>query len=83
MSLKSQQVKDTTQKLCSFKGSYRLVVDRYRKACSCHVCGIVLKDDIDMNTFLEHSACSNCVDTYYYPNADKWKNGWRPKITRK
>ncbi len=83
MSLKSQQAKVMTQKSHSFRGSYRLVVDRYEKAHVCQVCKIVLKDDVDMNTFLEHGACSDCVDTYYYPNADKWNSGWRPKIARK
>ena len=83
MSLKSQQAKDMIQKSHSFKGSYRLIVDDYKKACSCQVCDIVLKDNVDMNTFLEHGACSDCIDTYYYPNADKWNSGWRPKIMRK
>jgi hypothetical protein len=43
------------------------------------VCEFVLKDDHDLETFFEKGACTDCVDTYYYPNADKWEAGWRPK----
>ena len=69
-----------TQKLRFCKGSYRLVVQPYQKACSCPVCSKLFKYDIDLDSFLSRGACSDCVDTYYYPNADLWDEGWRPKL---
>ena len=80
MSLKSLQVEDTTQRSHSYRGSYRVVVVPYEKACSCPVCKLVLKDDLDIKSFFSHGACADCRDTYYYPNADKWNEGWRPQI---
>jgi len=67
-----------THKLPSFKGSYRLIVDSTANACECAVCGFVLRDDKDMASYFDKGACTECVDTYYYPNADKWQMGWRP-----
>lgn len=77
MSSKSQQ-SGTTQRSNSFKGSYRLVVDRAEPAHECKVCGYVLQVDKDFESYFSKGACSSCVDIYYYPNADKWDLGWRP-----
>jgi hypothetical protein len=66
------------QKSNSLRGSYVLKVDQATPACECEVCGYVLKDDKDIEHFLDKGACSDCVDTYYYQNALKWNDGWRP-----
>jgi len=47
-------------------------------AIVCDVCGHLLRDWEDFESNKTHNACSECVDTYYYPNADAWENGWRP-----
>ena len=62
----------------SFRGSYRLIFPEVDDACSCPVCGYVLRDDKDMKSFFEKEACATCLDIYYYPNADQWDAGWRP-----
>lgn len=69
-----------TQKSHFYKGSYRLVVQPYTKACTCPVCKKLFGYDVDLDSFLLHGACSDCVDTYYYPNADLWDKGWRPNL---
>ncbi len=83
MSSKSHQQADTTQKSSSIKGSYRVVVQPYKPAYCCSVCDAVLCDDVDMKNFLEYGACTDCVDTYYYPNAAQWDAGWRPDLRGK
>ena len=80
MSSKYLLEKISTQKSHSCKGLYSLVVEEYQRACTCPVCFSLLRDDIDVQNFLQKGACSECVDTYYYPNSDKWENGWRPNI---
>ena len=62
----------------SYKGSYRLIFAHVDDAYVCSVCGYVLKDDKDMETFFEKEACTSCIDIYYYPNAQRWDDGWRP-----
>tara|TARA_R110002110_G_scaffold230715_5_gene446571 strand:+ start:1497 stop:1724 length:228 start_codon:yes stop_codon:yes gene_type:complete len=72
-----------TQKSHSYKGSYRIVTVPYEKSCACPVCKLVFKDDRDIESFFSHGACAECRDTYYYPNADKWNEGWRPDRAEK
>lgn len=69
---------DTIQRSNSYKGSYSLVFPKARNAFECEVCKYALRDDKDMKSFFEFGACTDCIDTYYYPNADKWNSGWRP-----
>ena len=47
---------------------------------SCSICGYLLRDKEDFETSKQFDACTECVDTYYYPNAEAWKNGWRPTL---
>ena len=69
-----------TQKSSSIRGKYHLKIYPYTPACKCPVCDGLLKDDVDMQNFFFRGACSDCVDTYYYPNADLWDEGWRPEL---
>jgi hypothetical protein len=50
---------------------------------TCDVCGFLLRDNDDYVSNKNHNACSECVDTYYYPNSDAWNNGWRPNLKGK
>ena len=34
----------------------------------------------DVETCKSSNTCSSCYDLYYYPNKEKWENGWRPNI---
>ena len=69
-----------TQKLRSYKGSYRLIVTKCEDVFECPVCGYMLKYDVDFETYFDKGACTDCVDTYYYQNADRWNSGWRPNL---
>ena len=80
MSSKYHQEKTSTPKSHSCKGMYSLVVEKYRKASTCPVCLSLLQYEDDVHNFLDKGACADCVDTYYYPNSDKWDAGWRPNI---
>lgn len=50
---------------------------------SCSVCGYLLRDYEDFESYEKCSACTVCADTYYYPNAEAWKAGWRPQLEKK
>jgi hypothetical protein len=80
MSSKYLLERDLTRRLRSCKGLYALAIDEYQKATTCPVCQNLLKYDTDVQSFLEWEACSDCVDTYYYPNANRWNKGWRPNL---
>jgi len=49
---------------------------------SCTVCGYLLRDQEDFESFKKTEACTNCADTYYYSNAEAWEKGWRPKLEK-
>ena len=49
---------------------------------SCDVCGYLFRDKEDYETGRDYGACTECVDTYYYPNAEVWDKGWRPKLEK-
>lgn len=49
-------------------------------ACTC--CENLLKDKEDFDSYKSTEACTTCADTYYYPNSDAWKSGWRPKLEK-
>ena len=67
-----------TQKSKSRSGSYQLVVPDCDEIFECPVCGYLLRDDKDFESYHKRGGCTLCVDTYYYVNADKWEKGWRP-----
>jgi len=62
----------------AFRGSYRLVLPDIVRVYVCPVCDHLLRDDKDFESYHDKDACTNCVDTYYYINASRWKTGWRP-----
>lgn len=47
----------------------------------CPVCDCVVTSSEDVTACAEKKACQHCVDRYYYQNAEKWKDGWRPEIS--
>lgn len=54
--------------------------DEIKISCSC--CGYLLRDKEDFESYKTTEACTTCADTYYYPNAEAWKAGWRPKLEK-
>lgn len=63
--------------------SPRLWWDRSKRVNHvCSVCGYLLRDKEDYETGRKYDACTECVDTYYYPNAKAWEEGWRPKLEK-
>ena len=49
---------------------------------SCPVCGYLLRDKEDFDTYKKLKICTECADTYYYANADAWNAGWRPALEK-
>ena len=76
--MRYQREKVTTPKSSSFKGSFRLVLPDVEEIFECPVCGYLFRDDKDFESYHDKNACTFCVDTYYYINADRWNAGWRP-----
>ena len=66
----------------AIKGSYQLVFPDVEEIFECLICGHMLRDDKDFESYHDKRACTLCVDTYYYINADRWDEGWRPEKAR-
>ena len=49
---------------------------------SCSVCEYLYRDKEDYESDRKYGACTECVDTYYYPNAEAWNAGWRPQLEK-
>lgn len=49
-----------------------------RLDCTC--CKKLLATIEDVETSKTSQACESCHQLYYYPNKEKWENGWRPNI---
>ena len=47
---------------------------------SCQICDKPICTIEDVESLKDKGACEHCILQYYYPNKEKWKNGWRPKI---
>lgn len=45
----------------------------------CPVCNIAFMSRADVSNYHVHGCCLQCDIKYRYPNADKWKRGWRPQ----
>jgi hypothetical protein len=45
----------------------------------CPTCRLVLRGLEDIQALQTYGACRDCVEFFYWPNIEKWKNGWRPK----
>ena len=45
----------------------------------CNVCKNLISTIEDIETIKKIDCCSDCETTYYYPNKEKWDNGWRPE----
>ena len=45
----------------------------------CPTCKLVLRGLEDIQAMQKHGACHDCVEFFYWPNIERWKNGWRPK----
>ena len=46
---------------------------------SCSICENMLSTIEDMETIRTIGCCKDCETVYYYPNKEKWNNGWRPE----
>jgi hypothetical protein len=45
----------------------------------CPLCKLALRGLEDVESVQNHGVCTDCQDLFYWPNLEKWKNGWRPK----
>ena len=63
------------------KKDFDIVIDGdfKRMKFDCPVCKLVLRDLEDVESVESYGLCLDCQDHFYWPNLDKWKNGWRPK----
>ncbi len=45
----------------------------------CNICDNMIATVEDIETMKNIGCCTECEIVYYYPNKQKWDNGWRPK----
>ncbi len=45
----------------------------------CPVCESALRHFDDVVSIKSFGCCVDCQNEFYWPNIDKWKEGWRPK----
>ncbi len=63
------------------KKDFDIVIDSDFKKMKfdCPVCKLILRDLEDVESTESFGMCVDCQDYFYWPNLEKWKNGWRPK----
>ena len=63
------------------KPDFDIVIDENftKMKFDCPVCKLVLRGLEDVESVQSYGLCVDCQDYFYWPNLDKWKNGWRPK----
>ena len=44
----------------------------------CPLCGLMLKDHVDVLSYDKLECCDPCAMTWAQPNREKWDKGWRP-----
>lgn len=49
-------------------------------SCFCSVCKNIIGSIQDFDTIKEFDCCESCYTLYYYPNKNKWNDGWRPDL---
>ena len=49
----------------------------------CQICKNLIYTVEDVERAKKENCCDTCYNTYYYGNKEKWKQGWRPKISNK
>jgi len=55
-------------------------IDSQPLRLDCSVCKRLIATVEDVETTKISETCVSCYDLYYYPNKEKWENGWRPNI---
>jgi len=63
------------------KKDFNIVIDTdfKRMKFDCPICNLVLRGLEDVESIEGFGMCTDCQDFFYWPNFEKWKNGWRPK----
>ncbi len=44
----------------------------------CPCCKVLISTIEDVESVKKYDVCEECQIIYYYPNKEKWENGWRP-----
>ena len=54
--------------------------DNFKKLeYDCPICKFALRHYGDVISIKSFGCCEECQAAFYWPNIEKWKNGWRPK----
>ena len=63
---------------------FTIVIDaEYKKIpFDCPVCKSALRDASDIVSYKKFGCCRDCEDLHYWPNLEKWKEGWRPILKK-
>ncbi len=58
-----------------------IVLDSSYKSSSynCKVCDLIIRGLEDVIAINNYGCCSDCEDYFYWPNKERWAEGWRPK----
>lgn len=75
---------DEENEYCVYKG----ITFKRKKSCNtvpidCPVCKKMLITVEDIQAYKRVEACESCELDHYYPNKEKWDNGWRPNLSSK
>ena len=50
-----------------------------RRDFDCPICQWAIRGLEDVESINSYGCCYDCQDFFYWPNLERWKNGWRPK----
>lgn len=53
-------------------------IDSKSLPLDCSYCKVLISTIEDVECLKKSNLCEMCYDLYYYPNKEKWDNGWRP-----
>ena len=57
-----------------------VIEDGFKKLnFDCPVCKLVLRGLEDVESVQAYGVCTDSQDLFYWPNLEKWNEGWRPK----
>jgi len=57
-----------------------VITEGFKKAkFDCPICKLVLRGLEDVESVEAYGSCKDCTELFYWPNIEKWKDGWRPK----
>jgi len=53
-------------------------IDHKKQPANCPVCKLAFRHKEDLIEYNNYGCCTDCSLHFYYPNKEKWAQGWRP-----